>query len=146
MILNLFHDQWIRFYRLVKRKKGKKGKKKMKKVKVTPDWEFKSEHGTVYILKASDDLYYKHEARFKGAHVGKKARVALIFRWLTRRQDVYCMDYDGARQGREKHPNVNKFVDEVFTDPATREIFHMPPRILDYAKHPLQKVTTATKK
>jgi hypothetical protein len=108
MILTLFDGQEVKFTRLDKSKVG----------------SFDTQHGSVYILKALDDLTNKHEANFVGKKEGEKnakkkkdkVRVSIVFRWLGRREECACMDYEKSRQGCELHNNPNEVVREMYSN------------------------------
>lgn len=64
---------------------------------------FKTSHGSLYLMSATDDFNSKHRAKFPPQRkTGKKKkgliRVAIVWRWLGRRTFAFDSDYTGWRQ------------------------------------------------
>jgi hypothetical protein len=105
--------------------------------------------GCVYILSSLDDLEYRHGAEFAtGADGGDesqlpkalKARMAFIFRWLGRRTDAFCMDYEGVRQGCELHVSPNTIVEKNFPGSMDCRTIFWITRSNNKAQHPKEVV------
>jgi hypothetical protein len=132
MTFNLFDGQEVEFTRLDKTKVG----------------SFQTEHGSVYILKALDDLVNKHSATFVGNRNGEKTgkkkkdkvRVSLVFRWLGRREEVACMDYEKSRQGCELHVNPNEVVRKMYPKNKGSQKVYKFKHWNDKAPHPPETV------
>ena len=126
MVLNLCHAQDFHFVALHDKNK----------VEDT----FVCEHGSVYILRADDDLNYKHTARFSGDKVGK-VRIAIVFRWLGRRTKAFCDNYRGQRQYMEVFYNIDKHIFAKFPKSVqSRKIFRAPTRGMDKARFPPESI------
>lgn len=82
---------------------------------------FLTEHMSIYVLSAFDDIRYRHTTTFlgtKGANESK-VRISLVYRWLGRRTKAFCGDYNGELRWCEYHPNPNAKVKAKF--PRCRE-------------------------
>jgi hypothetical protein len=123
MTINLFDKQDFVFCAMESKKNG------IKELQT-----FRTEHGSVYILRADDDAKWKHMARFprkkeEGSY-RDSVRLAICCRWLGRRTTMYC---DNCRRDdkryREVFENPNRVIEERFPNSQEmREGFRMKRR------------------
>ena len=85
-----------------------------------PTWQVRTEHMSVYIMSAQDDINQYHRSGFVGLGRnditrGSRVSVSLVYRWLGRQTLCFGSDYwNPERRNKEFHPNPERVVQEMF--------------------------------